>query len=234
MPCAVALKHRRWLRDCHVRKRRACRAAFYYDTAMLDADACYRALKTHDRRFDGKFFVGVKSTRIYCRPICPARTPRRDRCSFFVTAVQAERAGFMPCLRCRPDLAPGNAVIDAKARLARRAVQLIRTNWSIRVEELAARLSVTARHLRRAMHDELAVTPLQVKQSRRMAVAKHLLRKSNLPLIRVAFASGFASLRRFNAALKEALGQSPSEFRAQSQRPRPRAAASGQHSRGKP
>lgn len=201
---------------------------------MLDADACYRAVKSHDPRFDGKFFVGVKSTRIYCRPICPARTPRADRCSFFATAIEAERAGFMPCLRCRPDLAPGNAIVDAKARLARRAAQLIHKNWSIGVEELAARLGVTARHLRRATLDELAVTPLQLKQSRRMAVAKHLLRQSNLPLIRIAFASGFSSLRRFNAALRQALGQSPSEFRAAKQDAVLKAPRSGPQPKGQP
>ena len=180
---------------------------------MLDANVCYRAIKTHDRRFDGKFFVGVKSTRIYCRPVCPARTPRRDRCSFYATAAEAEQAGFVPCLRCRPDLAPGNSSVDAKANLASRAARLLENNWSIGIEELAARLSVTSRHLRRALHDELGVTPLQFKQSRRMAVAKHLLRKTKLPLIRVAFASGFASLRRFNAAFKEIEGRAPSRMR---------------------
>ena len=180
---------------------------------MLDANACYAAVVAHDRKFDGKFFVGVKSTHIYCRPICPARTPRRDRCSFYATAAEAEQAGFVPCLRCRPDLAPGNASVDAKANLASRAARLLEKNWSIGIEELAARLSVTSRHLRRALIDELGVTPLQFKQSRRMAVAKHLLRKTKLPLIRVAFASGFASMRRFNAAFKEVEGRAPSKLR---------------------
>lgn len=181
---------------------------------MLDANTCYAAIVAHDRKFDGKFFVGVKSTRIYCRPICPARTPRRDYCSFYATANEAEQAGFVPCLRCRPDLAPGNAIVDAKANLASRAARLLEKNWSIGVEELAARLSVTSRHLRRALIDELGVTPLQFKQSRRMAVAKHLLRKTKLPLIRVAIASGFSSLRRFNASFKQHTGRAPSAMRA--------------------
>ena len=180
---------------------------------MLDADTCYAAIVAHDRRFDGKFFVGVKSTHIYCRPICPARTPRKDRCSFYVTAHEAEQAGFMPCLRCRPDLAPGNSSVDAKANLAKRAARLLEKNWSIGIEELAARLSVTSRHLRRALLDELGVTPLQFKQSRRMAVARHLLRMTKLPLTRVAFASGFSSLRRFNAAFKQHTGRAPSSIR---------------------
>lgn len=180
---------------------------------MLDADTCYAAIVAHDRKFDGKFFVGVKSTRIYCRPICPARTPRRDRCSFYATALEAERAGFMPCLRCRPDLAPGNAIVDAKANLATRAARLLEKNWSLGIEELAARLSVTSRHLRRALSDELGVTPLQFKQARRIAVAQRLLRVSRLPLIRVAFASGFSSLRRFNAAFKQHTGRAPSTLR---------------------
>lgn len=180
---------------------------------MLDANTCYAAVVAHDRKFDGKFFVGVKSTRIYCRPICPARTPRRDRCSFYATAIEAERAGFVPCLRCRPDLAPGNSSVDAKANLASRAARLLEKNWSIGIEELAARLSVTSRHLRRAMLDELGKTPLQLKQSRRIAAAQRLLRDSKLPLIRVAYASGFASLRRFNAAFKQHTGRAPSALR---------------------
>lgn len=180
---------------------------------MLDANICYRAIQTHDRKFDGIFFVGVESTRIYCRPICPARTPRRDRCSFYTTAVEAERAGFLPCLRCRPDLAPGNSSVDAKATLAAKAARLIEKNWSLGVEELAAKLGVTSRHLRRALHDELGVTPLEFKQSRRIAVAKRLVRDTQLPLIRVAYASGFASLRRFNAAFKQFTGRAPSTLR---------------------
>jgi AraC family transcriptional regulator of adaptative response / DNA-3-methyladenine glycosylase II len=181
---------------------------------MLDADTCYQAVLSHDRRFDGKFFVGVKSTRIYCRPVCPARTPRRDRCVFFEAAALAENAGFVPCLRCRPDLAPGNAPMDAKAGLARRAARLLERNWQVGVESLAARLGVTSRHLRRALRDELGITPREFRQSRRISTAARLLRDTNLPLTRVAFASGFGSLRSFNAAFKQRLGRAPSALRA--------------------
>jgi AraC family transcriptional regulator, regulatory protein of adaptative response / DNA-3-methyladenine glycosylase II len=111
----------------------------------LDADNCYRALLARDSCFDGVFFIAVRTTRIYCRPICPARTPRRDRCEFYQTAVQAENAGFVPCLRCRPDLAPGNSSVDSKKQLAKRAAIILSRNTSISVEELAARLGVTSR-----------------------------------------------------------------------------------------
>lgn len=179
----------------------------------IDPDICYRALIARDRAFDGKFFVGVRTTRIYCRPICPARTARRDRCAFFATAAEAERAGFMPCLRCRPDLAPGNAIVDAKANLAARAARLLELNRQLSVEELALRLDVTSRHLRRALRDELGVSPSQLRQRQRVAAAKRLLRETDLPLIRIAFASGFTSLRRLNAAFKELAGCAPSAIR---------------------
>ncbi|MCB9895043.1 MAG: methylphosphotriester-DNA--protein-cysteine methyltransferase family protein [Planctomycetes bacterium] len=179
----------------------------------LDADICYRAISEKDRSFDGRFYVGVKSTRIYCRPICPARTPRRDRCEFYETAAAAEQAGFMPCLRCRPDLVPGNSSVDAKARLAERASNLLGRNRRIGIEELAARLGVTSRHLRRALQDELGVTPARLRQLSRVSEAKRLLTETALPLTRIAYASGFASLRRFNAAFRQMEGRSPSELR---------------------
>ncbi|MCB9932101.1 MAG: methylphosphotriester-DNA--protein-cysteine methyltransferase family protein [Planctomycetes bacterium] len=179
----------------------------------LDFDNCYRALAARDRRFDGRFFVGVKSTRIYCRPVCPARTPRRDRCSFYATAAEAEAAGFVPCLRCRPELAPGHASVDAKAQLAKRAAVMLEKNAGLRIETLAARLGVTARHLRRALRDELGVTPTQLRQRSRIAKAKQLLQKTKLPLTRIAYDSGFASLRRFNAAFRQLEGRAPSALR---------------------
>ncbi len=179
----------------------------------LDADICYRALADKDRRFDGKFFVGVKSTHIFCRPICPARTPRRDRCEFFASAQAAANAGFRPCLRCRPDLAPGNSSVDAMSRLAARASALLDRNCSLNVEALAQRLGVTSRHLRRALRDELGLTPTQLRQQRRVANAKRLLTETQLPLTRIAFASGFSSLRRFNAVFREVEGRAPSAIR---------------------
>src|SRR5438309_4478547 len=131
-------------------------------TMMLDAESCYRALATHDRRFDGRFFVGVASTRIYCRPVCTVRTPRRENCRFFRSAAQAEQAGFRPCLRCRPELAPGNASIDSSERLAQAAIALIDDGVLENggIEALANALGVTSRHLRRIFLTTFGVSPV--------------------------------------------------------------------------
>ncbi|MCC6574694.1 MAG: methylphosphotriester-DNA--protein-cysteine methyltransferase family protein [Planctomycetes bacterium] len=180
---------------------------------QLDADICYAALLKRDRRFDGQFFVAVKTTRIYCRPICPARTAKRENVTFYATAAEAQRGGFVPCLRCRPDLAPGSSSVDAKATLAKRATAVINKNWRLGVETLAATLGVTARHLRRALHDELGIAPLAFLRTQRLAVAKRLLRETNLTVARVAFASGFNSVRRFNAAFRQHVGHAPNTLR---------------------
>lgn len=182
---------------------------------MLDDDACWRALRARDARFDGRFFVGVSSTGIYCRPICPARTPRRDRCSFHASAAAAEKAGFRACLRCRPELAPGSASIDALPRLVARALALIGEGYLDEhgVDELAARLGVGARHLRRTLEAELGVTPIELAQTRRLALAKQLLHDSSLSLTTIAYASGFGSLRRFNASFRARFARSPSTLR---------------------
>src|SRR5579871_4020805 len=117
----------------------------------LDADVCYEALRTHDARFDGAFYVGVASTGIYCRPVCPAKTPRRENCTFYPSAAAAERAGYHPCLRCRPELAPGNARIDSASRLAAAAANRIEDGelTTKSLAELAAEIGITDRHLRR-------------------------------------------------------------------------------------
>ena len=180
---------------------------------QLDADICYAALLKRDHRFDGKFFVAVKTTHIYCRPICPARTARRENVTFYATATEAQHAGYIPCLRCRPDLAPGSSSVDAKATLAKRATAAINNNWRLGIERLAATLGVTSRHLRRALHDELGVTPLAFVRSRRIAVAQRLLRETRLSVTRVAFASGFNSVRRFNAAFRQPVGRAPRSLR---------------------
>jgi AraC family transcriptional regulator of adaptative response / DNA-3-methyladenine glycosylase II len=181
----------------------------------LDADTCYRALAARDPRFDGTFFVGVRSTGIYCRPICPARTPSRASCLFFRLAAQAEQEGFRACFRCRPELAPGNGAVAALSRLAGIAVSRIEQGALVdgSVESLAGALGVSARHLRRAFRSELGLSPAALAQSRRMALAKQLLQSTSLPIAQVAFASGFESLRRFNAAIKERFGRSPSAVR---------------------
>src|SRR5262245_13348426 len=178
----------------------------------LEPDVCYRALTARDPRFDGLFFVGVTTTRIYCRPICPARTPGRDRCRFFPSAAAAEQARFRPCLRCRPELAPGNAPVDAVGRTARLAAVRIGAgvmNAEGSLETLAEELGVSSRHLRQ----ELGVSPVELAQTHRLLLAKQLLTETSLPIIKVAFASGFASVRRFNALFRARYRLTPSDLR---------------------
>lgn len=181
----------------------------------IDPDTCYRALKSRDRRFDGAFFVGVRTTGIYCRPVCPARSPARERCEFFAGAAQAERAGFRACFRCRPEVAPGVAPVDSVPRLVRRAVRRIESGAlnALSVDELAASLGVSGRHLRRAVEHALGTTPVELAQTRRLALAKQLLHDTALPLSDVALAAGFSSLRRFNALFAERFGRPPSAIR---------------------
>ena len=182
---------------------------------MLTDDARYDALLTRDPRFDGVFFVGVSTTGIYCRPICPARTPGRSRCSFYATPVQAEAAGHRACFRCRPELAPGNAEIDAVDALVARAARRIAEGAlnADSVDVLARELGVSARHLRRATEARLGVSPIELALSRKLGLAKQLLQDTALPITEIAFASGFRSVRRFNAAFSERMGRAPGELR---------------------
>jgi AraC family transcriptional regulator of adaptative response / DNA-3-methyladenine glycosylase II len=189
----------------------------------LDPDHCYQALCARDRRFDGAFFVAVASTGIYCRPICPAKTPGRARCRFYRHAAEAERDGYRACLRCRPELAPGRASVDAIQSLVGRAVRAIELHAKdepLDVESLAARLGSSARHVRRAMQAELGLSPIQLDQSRRLALAKQLLHDSPLSIAEIAFASGFGSVRRFNDAFLARCGMSPSRIRKDGARAR--------------
>ena len=181
----------------------------------LDPNICYQALLTRDARFDGRFFVGVATTGIYCRPVCPVKTPKRTSCSFYPSAAAAESAGFRPCLRCRPELAPGNSSIEANARLALRAANLIEDGSlnGMKLSELAKRLGVTDRHLRRVFRTELGASPVQFAQTHRLLSAKRLLTDTNLSITDVALASGFSSLRRFNALMKEHYRLNPSGLR---------------------
>jgi len=184
--------------------------------APLDPEACYRAVVARDARFDGVFFVGVKTTGVYCRPICPARTPGRDRCLFFHRAAEAEAAGFRSCFRCRPELAPGAAPVDALSRVVAAALRLIEDGALSdggTIDELAASLGVSDRHLRRAMQAELGVSPLALAESRRLALARQLIVDSALPMTEVAFASGYRSVRRFNAAVRARYGRAPGAMR---------------------
>ncbi len=178
-------------------------------------DTCYRALSARDRRFDGRFFVAVKTTGIYCRSICPARTPGESRCEFYASAAEAERAGFRACFRCRPELAPGLAPVDSVPRLVRLASSRIEAGYlnAHSIEDLAASLDVSARHLRRALEEQLGVSPVELAQTRRLALAKQLLHDTALPLGEVAHHAGFSSLRRFNALTRSRWGRSPSTVR---------------------
>ncbi len=175
--------------------------------------------RARDTRFDGVFFVGVTTTRIYCRPICPARTAGRDRCRFFADAAMAEKAGFRPCLRCRPELAPGHAPVDAVSRIARIAAARIEAgalNDGGSVERLARDLGLSDRHLRRAVRREFGVSPIELAQTRRLLLAKQLLTESDLPIVRIAFASGFESVRRFNALFQSHYRLTPTGMRRSS------------------
>ncbi|MGI6590925.1 MAG: Ada metal-binding domain-containing protein [Eggerthellaceae bacterium] len=182
---------------------------------MPDPDTCYKMFKAHDARFDGRFFVGVATTGIYCRAVCTAKTPKRDSCSFFPTAAAAEAAGFRPCLKCRPELAPGTpASIDAK-NLARQAADQIRSapgSFS-GVGRIADNLGVSERHLRRLFEDEYGVTPAQYRNTCRLLLAKGLLTETDLPISRIAFICGFSSTRRFNDAFLKSYRMNPRHFR---------------------
>jgi AraC family transcriptional regulator of adaptative response / DNA-3-methyladenine glycosylase II len=178
-------------------------------------DIRHAAIEARDPRFDGRFYVGVTSTGIYCRTICRARTPKRENRRFFASAAAAESAGFRPCLLCRPELAPGLSPLEAPARLAAHALQRIEAGALEEqgLEALAADLGVTSRHLRRAMKDAFGASPIELAQTARLLTAKHLLADTDLPIAQVAFASGFQSLRRFNDALKTHYALTPSRIR---------------------
>jgi AraC family transcriptional regulator of adaptative response / DNA-3-methyladenine glycosylase II len=182
---------------------------------MLHADIYTRALSARDARFDGIFFVGITTTKVYCRPVCPARVSYPTHRRFFDSAAAAERAGFRPCLRCRPELAPGRALIDAVPRLARVAALRIGAGAlnGRGVAHLARELGVSERHLRRALEREIGVSPVELALTHRLLLAKRLLADTTLPVTRIAFASGFQSLRRFNAAFRERYRLSPSAVR---------------------
>jgi len=182
---------------------------------QLEFESCYRALRARDPRFDGRFFVGVASTLVYCRPVCRVRAPTRENCRFFPSAAAAEAAGYRPCLRCRPELAPGLAALDADARLVQAAVDLIESDLGNEqgVAAVAARLGVTARHLRRAFQARLAASPVQFAQTQRLLLAKLLLTDTSMSVTDVALASGFGSLRRCDALFRSRYRLTPAAVR---------------------
>jgi AraC family transcriptional regulator of adaptative response / DNA-3-methyladenine glycosylase II len=183
---------------------------------MINDDTAYQALTSKDTRFDGLFFVGVTSTGIYCRPVCPVKAPRRENCLFFASAEAAEKAAFRPCLRCRPELAPGNAPVDSAHRITDLLLQRIDEGMIDEVsslEEVAAWFNLSLRQLRRIVQQELGVSPLELKQTRRLLLAKQLLTETRLPITEIAFASGFSSLRRFNDVFNARYRMSPTRLR---------------------
>jgi AraC family transcriptional regulator, regulatory protein of adaptative response / DNA-3-methyladenine glycosylase II len=185
--------------------------------AETATDSRYDALRARDRRFDGVFFVGVRSTGIYCRPICRARLPKATNCTFYDTAAAAELAGFRPCLQCRPERSPGTSRMDAANRIAAAAYARIAAGAlnDRSVADLAADLCVGERQLRRAIQAEFGVTPIQLAQTQRLLLAKQLLMETDLPVAQVAYASGFRSLSRFNTLFLERYRLSPTRLRAQ-------------------
>jgi AraC family transcriptional regulator, regulatory protein of adaptative response / DNA-3-methyladenine glycosylase II len=183
--------------------------------AALDPDVCYRALRARDARFDGRFFVGVTTTRIYCRPICPAGPARRENCRFFPSAAAAQEAGFRPCLRCRPEVAPHTASWRGTSNTVARGLALIADGAldGDDVDALAERLGVSARQLRRLFHQHLGASPIAVAQTRRVLFAKQLIHDTRLPMAEIALAAGFGSVRRFNETFQHLFHRPPGAIR---------------------
>ncbi|WP_420242992.1 AlkA N-terminal domain-containing protein [Roseiterribacter gracilis] len=184
---------------------------------LLDRDACYRVIQSRDVRFDGRLFVGVTSTGIYCRPVCPARTPKLENCTFHGSATAAQAAGFRPCLRCRPETAPDLASWRGTSNSVSRALALIADGAldgdENGVEALAARLGLGERQLRRLFQQHLGASPVAVAQTRRVLFAKQLIQETRLPMAEVALASGFGSVRRFNETFQTLFRRPPSALR---------------------
>lgn len=189
----------------------------------LDQEACYRAVLTRDGRFDGRFFTCVKSTGVYCRPVCPARTPKRENMVFVVSAAAAEEAGFRACLRCRPETAPDMGAWRGTSNTVSRALALIEAGALDEgdVDALAGRLGVGERHLRRLFRQHLGAAPVSVAQTRRVLLAKALIHQTDLPMAQVALASGFGSVRRFNETFQALYGRPPSALRRRGEREAP-------------
>src|SRR5579871_6592229 len=181
----------------------------------LDLQACSRARLTRDPRFDGKFFIGVVGSGVYCRSICPAPTAKEKNVRYFPSAAAAAEAGFRPCLRCRPEAAPGTPAWLGTSATVRRALRLIHEGAldAQSVEQLATRLGIGPRHLHRLFIQHVGASPLAVAQTRRLHFAKRLIDDTRLPMTDIALASGFGSLRRFNDAFRSTYGRAPRELR---------------------
>lgn len=189
--------------------------ASYINHMNIPFAICYEALRSRDRRFDGRFFVGVSSTGVYCRPVCPARLPKIENCTFHPTAAAAEEAGFRPCLRCRPELAPGHSHVDRPDSLTARAVAAMEAGALEQgsLADLAQTLGVTDRHLRRILQERTGVTPKRYEVSRRLRLARQLIRQTTLSMTVVALQCGFSSVRAFNTQFRKVYGTQPSALR---------------------
>jgi AraC family transcriptional regulator of adaptative response/methylated-DNA-[protein]-cysteine methyltransferase len=183
--------------------------------AMLNHRECERARSRRDRRYDGRFFTGVRTTRIYCRPVCPVKPAQARNVTFYPTAAAAEAAGFRPCLRCRPETAPFSPAWQGSRATVHRAVRMIRAGAldGDGIEALADRLGIGARHLDRLFGKHIGASPLQVARTTRLHKAKRLLDSTKLPMEEVAARAGFASLRRFNAVFAEVYKRTPTQLR---------------------
>jgi len=189
---------------------------------LADENACYKAMQSHDARFDGRFFVAVRTTRIYCRPVCRVRLPKQENCRFYPSAAAAEGEGYRPCLRCRPELAPGWAAIDSASQLARAAAHLIETGLADGTDltVVASKVGVTDRHLRRLFDSHFGVAPVAYAQTQRLLLAKRLLTDTSLTVLQVSHAAGFGSVRRLNASMQSRYRLTPTELRTRSRRAR--------------
>src|SRR6202171_5060603 len=213
---AVARSGRMILRQRNTARRvprRCVRATVMSEILGLPREALDRARRSRDPRFDGKFFIAVLSTGIYCRTICPVRMSAAVR--FYATAAEAAEAGFRPCLRCRPEAAPGSPAWTGTSAVVRRALRLIQDGAldTGSVEDLATHLGMGARHLNRLLLEQVGASPLAIAQTRRLHFAKQLLNDTDLPMTGIALAAGYRSVRRFNEALKGTYKKSPREIR---------------------
>ena len=190
---------------------------------MLDHEVCERARVGRDRRYDGRFFSGVRTTGIYCRPVCPVRPAQGKNVQFYPTAAAAEVAGFRPCLRCRPETAPFSPAWLGSRTTVQRAMRLIRDGAldSAGVDDLAERLGIGTRQLDRLFQRDVGASPLQVARTLRVQRAKRLLDQTDLPMLEVAAHAGFTSLRRFNTVFSEVYRRTPSDIRRLRQKKRP-------------
>jgi AraC family transcriptional regulator of adaptative response / DNA-3-methyladenine glycosylase II len=188
---------------------------------MIDSRAdWHQAVDTKDPSFDGIFFVAITSTRIYCRPVCPSRRARPEHRRFFLSCDDAQSAGYRPCRRCRPELERGETPLDAVPRLAHKVVEQISVGAlnGRTVKAFARDLGMSERHVRRAVEREMGASPFRLALTQRLTTSAKLLSETRRPITEVAYASGFQSLRRFNAAFREHFEMSPSQWRRQAQR----------------